>query len=206
MFALLTDKNEAMNAATDTQRLILASSSPRRRELLREARYDFEAIDPAHEEPGLDIPGLTPAQRAEALAYFKARSVFERRPGAVVLGADTICAVDNEVMGKPEDAGHARRMLRKLSRTPHRVITGVALLSAERRRIASEVTMIQMRPMSPSELDAYIASGEWIGKAGGYAIQETADRFVTRVDGSFSNVVGLPMGLVRRLLSEAGVD
>ena len=196
-----------MQAVSMDMRLVLASSSPRRRHLMAEAGYRFEAVDPFIEEPSDLGPRLSPARRAMALAYFKARSVAEVMPRAVVLGADTIVAAagePSEVLGKPADAIDAERMLRKLSGTRHRVITGVSLLGPGGcRKITSDVTHVTMREMTDDEVGQYIASGEWEGKAGAYAIQETADRFVVNVEGSFSNVIGLPMEMVARLLSEA---
>ena len=184
-----------------TVRLILASSSPRRRHLLAEAGFDFEVVPPATEEPLELAAGLPPAQQAEALAYFKARSVAGDHPQAFVLGADTVVAVGGGVLGKPADRPEAGQMLRCLSGTRHAVITGVALLGPRGfRRIDSETTFVTMRPMSDGEVEAYLASGEWMGKAGAYAIQETADRFVDKVEGSFRNVVGLPVELISRML------
>lgn len=180
--------------------LVLASSSPRRKELLRQAGIAFEAVDPPVPEPADVGERLSPARLAEALAYFKARSVAENRPDSLILGADTVVSLNGEILGKPADADDAGRMLRMLSDTRQAVITGVALLGAERRCIASETTYVTMRELSDEEIDQYVASGEWRGKAGAYAIQETADRFVTSLEGSFSNVVGLPMELVTRLL------
>ena len=184
-------------------RLILASSSPRRRGLLAEAGLAFEVIAPAVEEPADLTAGLSPARRAEALAYFKARSVSSGRAGAYVLGADTIAAIGGDVLGKPRDRGEAEQMLRRLSGTRHVVITGVALLGPNGyRRIASESTFVTMRAMSDEEIVGYLDSGEWQGKAGAYAIQETADRFVDRIEGSLSNVVGLPMERIERMVAE----
>jgi septum formation protein len=180
--------------------LVLASSSPRRRHLLAEAGYNFEVAPPPIDEPTRWPAETPPAALAEALAYFKARSVAETHPDASVLGADTICACNGRVMGKPADADHARAMLHELSHNRHAVVTGVAVLDGTRRRIASDITWVTMRPMTPADIEDYIASGEWDGKAGAYAIQESADRYVERLDGSFSNVVGLPMELLGRLL------
>jgi septum formation protein len=181
---------------------VLASSSPRRRELLHRAGVKFEVCPPALEEPDWPM-ALRPAQQAEALAYFKARSVQTCDKRSVVLGADTVVAGPSGLLGKPRDADHARQMLRNLSGSRHAVITGVALLGPDcgQRTIASETTYVTMREMSDREVEEYIDSGEWEGKAGGYAIQETADRFVTNVEGSFSNVVGLPIELLERLLA-----
>jgi len=186
-----------------TPDLVLASSSPRRKALLRDAGLVFRAVDPPIREPGRLPNRLTPPQQAEALAYFKAKAVRDMVDDPYVLGADTIVALGEAILGKAADEAEARRMLGRLSGSRHQVITGVALLRRDGARlIASEITHVTMRPMRREELDAYIASGEWIGKAGAYAIQETGDRFVELVEGSFSNVVGLPTELVRRMLEE----
>ena len=181
--------------------LILASASPRRRELLAAAGYDFIVQPPTLEEPNHLPVNLPPVSYAESLAYFKARGVAETHPGVRVLGADTVVAVHGKILGKPVDAVDARTMLRNLSHNRHAVITGVALVGpGEERIIAADVTYVTMRPMSERDIEDYVASGEWQGKAGAYAIQETADRFIVKLEGSFSNVVGLPMELLARLL------
>jgi len=192
-----------MDNVTGKPRLILASASPRRRQLLEEARYEFDVVVPPIAEPDALLSKLSPTNQAEALAYFKARAVADRCPDACVLGADTLVAVAGEIMGKPADEADARRMLGALSGTRQEVITGVALICSDNTRlISSETTRVTMREILKAEIDAYIASGEWKDKAGAYAIQETADKFVTRVEGSFTNVVGLPMELVERMLRE----
>ena len=184
-----------------THPVILASGSPRRRDLMAAAGIAFEVVPPTLAEPRRStVP--QPVQWAEALAYFKARTIAEQFPGRIVLGADTLCVHEGQVLGKARDADHAREILGQLSGTRHAVVTGVALCGPQGKRvIASETTGVQMRTMSDAEITAYIDSGEWIGKAGAYAIQETADRYVDRLDGSFDNVVGLPIGLVRRMLT-----
>ena len=193
--------DEAQSKASTLPEFVLASSSPRRRQLLQEAGYRFQVVEPSIAEPDEGFSGLSPAQQAESLAYFKARAVADLYPGKCVLGADTIVAVGAKVLGKPDDADHARTMLQNLSGTQHCVITGVALLTPDCRRIiASDSTFVTMRAITAEEIEQYIASGEWIGKAGAYAIQETADRFVAKAEGSFSNIVGLPMELLARML------
>lgn len=183
-------------------RLILASASPRRRDLLTAMGVVFEIVPSAVEET-LDR-ALSPAANAERLAYEKAADVAQRFPDRSVLGADTIVVVGGKILGKPANRGEAAEMLRSLSGTRHRVITGVCLLGpGEKRRLEHEITWVTMRPITSEEIEAYLDSGEWEGKAGAYAIQETADRFVTQLEGgSFENVVGLPTALVRKMLAD----
>jgi septum formation protein len=186
-----------------SSRLVLASSSPRRRDLLAQAGYAFDVACPPLEEPTRWPDDLPPRALAEALAYFKARCVAEDARDARIIGADTICACNGRIMGKPADADHAREMLHELSHNRHAVITGVAVIEDQQRRITSATTWVTMTPMTPEDIEDYIASGEWQGKAGAYAIQESADRYVERLDGSFSNVVGLPMELLATLIGPA---
>lgn len=187
-----------------TQPLILASQSPRRAALLREAGIPFEAVSPRYDEPSIEDWQGCPAALAESLSYYKAASLAEDYPDRVILGADTAVALNNRIYGKPRDAADARRILSDLLGTTQDVITGVTLLhpATGRRMIRHDVTKVTMRPMTPEELDAYIAGGDWEGKAGAYGIQDTADQFVTRVEGSWSNVVGLPVELVEEMLNE----
>jgi len=183
---------------------ILASRSPRRRQLLADTGYRFEVIPPALGEPAADQTGLSPAQLAESLAYFKARSVVEEHhPPLPVVGADTIVALAEQVFGKPRDGDDARRILSALSGTRHQVITGVAVIDpAGRRLIASDVTHVQMREMAGDELDRYIESGLWEGKAGAYGIQDRDDPVVECIEGSFANVVGMPIELLKGLFGQ----
>jgi septum formation protein len=187
--------------------VILASQSPRRVELLREAGIDFEAVSPTEPEPDAAAWPFSPEEFAQSAAYHKARNVAERYPDRVILAADTIVALDGKIFGKPTDREDARRILSALAGVTQDVITGVAMLSptAKRRSIEYDLTRVTMRPMTPEQIEAYLDSGEWEGKAGAYAIQGRADKFVERVAGSFSNVVGLPVELVIRLLAEFGV-
>ncbi|MEP0843412.1 MAG: septum formation protein Maf [Phycisphaerae bacterium] len=184
--------------------IVLASQSPQRAELLRAAGIAFEVAAPRFEEPDIEATHVSPWKLAESLSYFKARSVADAYPDRIVLGADTVVAVGQRVFGKPVDADDARRILAALLGTTQEVITGVTLYRAadERRLIRHAVTRVTMRAMIPDELDAYIACGDWAGKAGAYGLQGEADRFVTRLEGSRSNVVGLPVELVRQMLAE----
>jgi septum formation protein len=182
--------------------------------LLAEAGVDFVCVQPPLPEPADDLQGLHPAQQAEALSYFKAREIADKYPDDFVLAADTIVAAAGQILGKPTDKADARRMLAALSGTRHAVITGVTLLApageawagaagagaAPSRMIASETTYVTMRKLAAGDIDSYIASNEWQGKAGAYAIQETGDKYIEMVEGSFSNVIGLPIELVKRML------
>lgn len=187
-----------------TTRLVLASASPRRAQLLREHGYDFEVIEPPLEEPARLSDGLSPIQLAEALSFFKARSVAETIASGWVIGADTIATLNGEIFGKPRDRADAKRILRSIGGTAHQVITGVSLVEAggERRFIRHDVTTVVMRILSHGELEAYLDTDEWKGKAGAYGIQDHGDAFVERIEGSFTNVVGLPMELLARMMSE----
>ena len=186
--------------------LTLASASPRRAELMRQAGYTFEIVTPPLTEPdemGHDVP---PESQAEAWSYFKARSVAKAMETGWIIGADTIVALDGAVFGKPADVDDARRILGTLAGTRHRVITGVTLLDAGtgERLISHDVTTVTMRPLSGEALDQYLASEAWTGKAGAYGIQDKGDAFIERIDGSFTNVVGLPMDLLSTLLQKWG--
>jgi septum formation protein len=183
-------------------RFILASDSPRRRQLLREAGYDFRIVSPPWPEPSADDVGHAAAQFAQASSYFKARSVASLVRSSVILAADTVVTRGGRIFGKPTDRDHARDILLSLAGTTHEVITGVTVLEPRsgRRVIAMDRTEVTMRPMSPRELEEYLDSGEWRDKAGAYGIQDIGDRFIERIQGSFSNVVGLPMELVAELL------
>jgi len=180
------------------RRLILASASPRRSELLRNAGIAF-AVDPAdiHEEP---LAAETPIDYAQRLAHDKANTVLARHPDAMVLGADTVVVVDEHLLEKPANADDAARMLRLLSGRAHQVITGVCLLSADFARTEAEVTQVTFVNMSDQEIAEYVASGESMDKAGAYGIQGMASRWVERIEGDYFNVVGLPVARVYRML------
>lgn len=184
-------------------RLILASSSPRRSELLRNAGIAFEVM-PA-DVPEEALPGELPPQTALRLALEKAQAVFAKNPDAAVLGADTIVIVDGEPLNKPLDAADATRMLGVLSGRVHEVITGVALLWPGGQDVRSETTRVHFSPLAEDEIAAYIASGEPMDKAGAYGIQGSASRWIPRVEGCYFNVVGLPVALVYHMLRDAGV-
>jgi septum formation protein len=187
--------------------LILASASPRRRELLERAAVAFE-VRPAN-VPEQREPGEEPARFAGRLALAKARAVAQTagaEPPRLVLGADTIVVIDGDVLGKPADAEHAVALLSRLVGRSHRVITAVALVESatQRARHAVVESTVTMRPASAEEVRAYVASGEPLDKAGAYAVQGAGRRFVEQIEGSESNVIGLPLEETLALLREAG--
>jgi septum formation protein len=190
------------------RRLILASASPRRRELLTQAGYAFE-VQPAHVNEDLR-PGEEAIAYVVRLAREKALFVLAEMsskgpaaPQVVVLGADTTVTLDGHILAKPEDATDAARMLRMLSGRTHRVITGVAIATAKGVEVAAEVTGVQFRTLSDEEIATYVASGEPMDKAGAYGIQGLAAKWIPRVEGCYFNVVGLPLALVATMLEEA---
>ncbi|HEY5619161.1 MAG TPA: Maf family protein [Vicinamibacterales bacterium] len=202
-------------------RLILASASARRAELLRAAGIEFDII-PAHVDECV-LPGETPEQHVKRLAAAKAHAVLPRAGDRPVLSADTVVVVDGAILGKPVDDGDARRMLGLLSGRSHEVMTGVCLVNpdgpaqaghyvrgrkdppGDTRMSDVAVTTVEFAPLTDAEIDWYVASGEPADKAGAYAIQGLASRFVTRIDGSYSNVVGLPVAVVYHLCNLAGL-
>jgi len=178
--------------------LVLASASPRRADLLRAAGIAFEAaaadVDEAAE------PGETPDAHVERLALLKARRIAGTRPDAIVLGADTVVTIDGLILGKPRDRADAGAMLRRLSGRLHEVVTGVAVLAGTRQACGLDRTLVHFTHLTEEDLAWYLDSGEAFDKAGAYGIQGRASRFVDRIEGSYSNVVGLPVSLVVRLL------
>jgi septum formation protein len=184
--------------------LILASSSPRRRELLAQIGIVPDAIDPADidETPRKDE---LPLQHAQRLAAEKAQRVAQRYPGAFVLGADTVVGCGRRILPKAETIEQARACLKLLSGRRHRVHGGIAVVTPGGKLVQRRVTTaVAMKRLSPQELDAYLDSREWQGKAGGYAIQGLAARFVREIIGSYSNVVGLPLFETAMLLEGQG--
>jgi septum formation protein len=183
--------------------IVLASASPRRQEILRNAGIDF-VVQPADIDETVR-PGESPRECAERLAREKARVVAQQRPGDFILGADTIVVVDGEILGKPRDTEDAARMLRLLSGRAHEVITGVCLIGPGGvENVQSERTLVAMSEIGAKEIQAYIETGEPMDKAGAYAIQGIASRWIPRIEGDYFNVVGLPMALVWRMLRERG--
>jgi septum formation protein len=197
--------------------LFLASASPRRRELLSQVGYSFE-VRPAHinEDP---LEAEDPIAYVTRLAREKAEAVFRELSMAdlpvqnqgldgqsAVLGADTTVTLDNAILGKPQDAVDAARILRLLSGRTHRVITGVALVTQEATEVAAEATAVRFLTLSDEEIAAYIATGEPMDKAGAYAIQGRAARWIPRIEGCYFNVMGLPLALVCSLLEARSIQ
>lgn len=178
--------------------VILASASPRRAELLAAAGIPFD-VRPADVDETV-AAGEAPEAYVRRLAEDKARAVAQQHPGRLVVAADTTVVVDGEIFGKPADTADAVRMLRRLSGRSHVVLTGVCVCGPGQQASAVDRTVVAFAPMSDGEIDAYVRSGEPMDKAGAYAIQGLASRYVTRIEGSYSNVVGLPVAVVFRLL------
>ena len=181
---------------------ILASKSPRRRELLKKAGYKFEVAEPLINEKDFVAEQTSPCEYAKRLAIAKAMSVAQRFQDKIVVGADTIVDFDGRIVGKAADAAQAEKIIRLLFNAPHRVITGLAIICKRKNlEIAdSDTTIVYPRPMTEEQIAEHISSGVWRDKAGAYAIQENSDRFVEKIEGSLTNVMGMPMELFERLL------
>jgi septum formation protein len=190
--------------AAPQRRLVLASASPRRQELLREAGYEF-TVFPANIDEEI-YPNLLPVELARHLSFEKAKAVAGRFAGDVVLAADTVVAFGDRSLGKPEDADDAKKMLSLLSWTTHIVITGVTVMQKESevQQTRHVMSAVRMKKLTAKEIEDYVASRLWEGKAGGYGIQDK-DPFVEKVSGSYSNIVGLPMEVVSKMLAEVGI-
>lgn len=195
-------------------KLILGSRSPRRRELLEAAGFEFEVVPPSETAEQNPPNGVGPAELVAELAYRKAADVAGRVENSLVIGCDTVAECDGQVMGKPADEDDARRMLNELSGRRHRVLSGLCLWPVDGVCAAGggvcakgdpllrvEVTSLDMDRLTPSELDEYLAGGKWRGKAGSFGYQDELG-WVHVVEGSESNVVGLPMELLAKMLEE----
>ncbi len=193
--------NNAKNKA-----LILASNSPRRKELMRQIGLDFR-VDPADVDESV-FPGESPEGYAVRVALDKARAAAARAGTGIVIAADTIVVLDDEILGKPADPGDAERMLKLLSGNVHRVITGLAVMDAATGKVLTRtsITRVWFRSLAPHEIISYIATGEPLDKAGAYGIQERGALLVDKIDGCYFNVVGLPLSLLGELLLSFGVD
>lgn len=183
--------------------IVLASASPRREELLSGTGLAFEIVPSEAEEPAPG-PGETPGAYACRMAWLKAREVASRRPGALVIGADTVVAVGREILGKPRDRNDARRMTALLSGREHVVVTGCAVVDGEEFQDFFVETAVRFADISPAEIEAYTALAEPYDKAGGYAIQGQGAFLIREIRGSYTNVVGLPVAELLAVLKEWG--
>jgi septum formation protein len=203
-----SDSQAEAHANTNDMKLILASSSPRRAEILHDAGIPFEVCETQVEETAL--PGETAramvARLAEAKARAAAAQMNQSQHECIILGADTTVELHREILGKPRDAAHAREILGKLSGRTHHVLTGIFLLRLpdHATRAAVVTSAVTFVPLSKPEIESYVATGEPLGKAGAYAIQGLAGRYISRVDGCYFNVVGLPLAKLYKLLGELG--
>ena len=190
--------------AAQRPRLILASASPRRLELLRQIGIEPDAVDPAEIDETI-LKGELPPQHAARLAAAKALAVRARHPDSFVLAADTVVACGRRILPKAEDADTARRCLRLLGGRRHRVLGGLCAIAPEGRRAERLVrSIVTFAPLPAARIETYLDSGEWRGKAGGYAIQGRAAAFVRALSGSYSNVVGLPLFETAQVLRGLG--
>ena len=181
---------------------VLASGSPRRRELLKLLGSQFE-VTPSRVNEAAKA-GETPHELVQRLAFEKAESIQGIRPEAIIIGADTIVLCGKEILGKPGSLAEARSMLNKLSGRVHQVITGVCVLKGTIRDVRFSSTDVTFSRLSEEEIDAYVQTGESLDKAGAYAIQGLASRFIERIEGCYFNVVGLPLARLQHALSELG--
>jgi septum formation protein len=186
--------------------IILASASLRRRQLLTQAGYKFTVVPSSVDERFFPAEGLVPIEYAKQLALAKAIDVANRFPDNLIIGADTVVDFDGKIIGKPRDKKHAEAITRMLFSKPHKVITSVAIFCLARglQIVDAETTIVYPKPLTDSQIAAHLASQTWRDKAGAYAIREQDDPFVDHIDGSLSNVMGLPLELLQRLLSGIG--
>ncbi len=184
--------------------IILASGSPRRRQLLTEAGYELTVVQPDIDESAFPAKGIEACEYAKLLALAKARSVAQKHPDCLVIGADTVVDFQGQIIGKPGDATEAEQITKKLFSAPHKVITGIAVvrLSDGIELAATDTTTVCPKKMTAEQIAEHIKSGSWRDKAGAYAIKQTGDEFIERIEGSLTNVMGLPMELLESLLAD----
>ena len=184
-------------------RIILASASPRRSQLMSEAGYEFTVVLPEVDESAFAVEKADPVEYAKRLALAKAKSIAGKHPDSFVIGADTIVDFAGRIIGKAADAKEAEQITGKLFSKPHKVITGVAIvrLSDGTELVESDSTTVYPRKMTSAQIADHVKGGSWRDKAGAYAIQETGDEFVEKIEGSLTNVMGLPMELLESLLA-----
>ena len=181
--------------------IILASASPRRRQLLAQAGYKFTVVVPDIDESVFSAERVSPCEYAKRLALAKAKNVAAKFPDCLVIGADTVVDYKSKIIGKPADAKEAEQITKKLFSKSHKVITAVAIvrLSDHTEIVESDTTAVHPRKMNAEQIAEHIKSGSWQDKAGAYAIKESGDEFVEKIEGSLTNVMGLPMELLQRM-------
>jgi septum formation protein len=186
-----------------SEKFILASASPRRKELLTKAGYNFDIVVSNVDESEISADGLSPAEYACKLAMAKAQSVADKFPNMLVVGADTIADFNGEIIGKADSPEHAEQITRKLFSQPHKVITAIAMIkkNADLQIVEYDVTTVYPKKMTDKQIAEHIVSETWKDKAGAYAIQETGDKFVERIAGSLTNVMGLSMELFEKMFN-----
>lgn len=186
------------------RKLVLASQSPRRKELLEKLAHPFE-VCPAVGEEVMD-GSLSPDDLVESLAQQKAREVFALHSDHVVIGADTVVALEGEVFGKPKDEGEAIQMISRLQGKTHHVFTGVCICAQGKERVFHEKTAVRMKTLSPSEVKAYVSQGESMDKAGAYGLQSLGAWLVESIEGDMFNVIGLPLCALGKVLPDFGIE
>jgi septum formation protein len=198
------DQSIVVDFTTSLPKLVLASASPRRADILRAAGWDFEIL-PANADESLRV-GEDAVRYVERVALDKARAIAPQFPGGMVVGADTTVVIDGQILGKPQNMAEARKMLRALEDRWHQVLTGIAVMncSSAQSAVAHEVTQVKFATMTDAEIDWYATTGEPLDKAGAYGIQGLGARFIERVEGDYLNVVGLPLRLLYRLVRSIG--
>ena len=183
---------------------ILASASPRRKKLLTEAGYSFDIIPSSVDESAFGTEGIDSIEHTKQLALAKAKDIAQKYPTTLVMGADTIVDFNSRIIGKPGDADHAEEITRLLFSAPHKVVTAIALIKIDEaiELVETATTTVFPKKLTDRQIAEHIEAGDWQGKAGAYGIQETGDEFVEKVEGSFTNVIGLPMALVKTMLKK----
>lgn len=196
--SLLTD-------VTSLETVILASGSPRRRELLAGLGVSFQVIPPTVDEADCDVTGLLPIEMVKRLALYKGQSVAQGYPNDLVIAADTLVAIDDHVLGKPSSPEEAAQMLTRLQGRQHQVVSAIAVFYQGQSVVDALATDVWMRAFSPKAIERYVATGEPLDKAGAYAIQDVGSLLVERIEGCYFNVVGMSLVLLAQVLERLGL-